>query len=115
MRLRAVFLVAAALLVLLVPAVLQHSASKLAATSYPAGWNLVSGPEGSTLSGASGSLYSIQPGDSAYETIPAATPLHACWGYWAYFPNGGSLAAGTDSARCSLTGLAGAWVMVGNP
>src|SRR5579871_2973055 len=83
---------------------------------FPAGWNLVSGPDGSTLSGAEGMLYTLQPGDSDYQAVPADSPLHGCWGYWAYFPDGGSLNASSDeSDRCDVPTLPGQWVMMGNP
>src|SRR5690348_8222202 len=58
--------------------------------TYPAGWNLIGGPDGSTVSGAMGSLFTFQAGDTAYQVVDTAAPLSACWGYWAYFPNGGS-------------------------
>jgi hypothetical protein len=83
--------------------------------SYPAGWNLVSGPPGSTLVGATGNILTWRPGDAAYETFPANGLLSGCWGYWAYFPNGGSLVPGTDLVTCSTPSSAGQWVMVGNP
>lgn len=84
--------------------------------TYPAGWNLVSGPDGSTLAGAEGLLYSLQPGDSDYQAVPANSPLRGCWGYWAYFPDGGSLnASGETDTRCDVSTLPGQWVMLGNP
>lgn len=83
--------------------------------SYPAGWNLVAGPAGSTLVGADGSLYSFRPGDTAYEVFDVGAPLRACWGYWAYFPTGGSLAPAASQAVCSAATVSDAWVMVGNP
>jgi len=61
------------------------------AAPLPAGWNLVAGSAGATLSGASGQIYTLQPGDSSYESFPAGSPLKAGWGYWAFFPNGGSV------------------------
>jgi len=54
--------------------------------TYQPGWNLVSGPPGTVLTGAVGPLYTLQAGDSTYETIPNGTPLQAGVGYWAYFP-----------------------------
>src|SRR5437660_27597 len=84
-----------------------RSAQAQAAITYPPGWNLVSGPVGSTLNGASGNLYTLQPGDDRYEVLNVSTPLQACWGYWAYFPNGGSLTADTSQPSYSVTPLPG--------
>lgn len=84
--------------------------------TYPPGWNLVSGPDGSTLNGVDGFLYTLQPGDAEYEAVPASSPLRGCWGYWAYFPDGGSLNASADTtSRCDVPTLPGQWVMLGNP
>jgi hypothetical protein len=84
--------------------------------TYPSGWNLVSGPDGSTLNGAEGLLYTLQPGNSDYQAVPASSALHGCWGYWAFFPDGGSLNPSADTAdRCDVPTLPGQWVMVGNP
>jgi hypothetical protein len=92
----------------------RHSTAALAVT-YPAGWNLVSGPEGSHLMGASGNLYTLQPGDSEYEIVPATSALHGGWGYWAYFATAGSLQASPGSAAVSLRLTPGQWTMIGNP
>jgi hypothetical protein len=86
-----------------------------ALVTYQPGWNLVGGPEGSYLSGAVGSLYTLQPGDTDYEVFLATSPLHAGWGYWAYFPTGGSLTLGLGQATYSVTPVPGQWLMVGNP
>src|SRR5262249_39557208 len=48
--------------------------------SYPAGWNLVGGSPGSTLSGAASPLYTLRPGERAYQAVPADSPLSPCWG-----------------------------------
>jgi arylsulfatase A-like enzyme len=93
----------------------HRAAHTAAATTYPAGWNLVSGPAGSTLSGAMGSLYTLQPGDTAYETLPVDTPLKGGWGYWAYFPTGGSMQPSADASSYSVVLTPGAWTMIGNP
>jgi hypothetical protein len=92
----------------------ENSRNDQATISYPAGWNLVGGPGGSTLVGATGNLYTLQPGDSSYQTFPANTPLQACWGYWAFFPNGGSLVPGVSQPGCEAGVVAGQRVMVGN-
>ncbi len=96
-------------------AVLHQQAIPSPAATFPAGWNLVSGPEGSHLRGAEGSLYTIQPRDSAYEVVPADAALKAGWGYWANFPGGGSLDAAADSPLYRVTAPPDEWVMIGNP
>ncbi len=85
------------------------------AVSYAPGWNLVSGPEGSHLVGAVGDIYTLQPGDANYEAAPADSPLSGGFGYWAYFPAGGSLDATIGVATYSVTLAPGRWTMVGNP
>src|SRR5262249_48736404 len=62
-----------------------------------------------------GSLYTLQPGGTDYEVLPATALLHAGWGYWAYFPAGGSLTLGPGQASYSVTLVPDQWVMVGNP
>jgi hypothetical protein len=81
------------------------------------GWQIVGGPTGSTVSGATGRLFTFQPGDTEYESFPVSTPLRGCWGYWAYFPNGGSITmpAATSPDPCTVSLADGPWAMVGNP
>ena len=90
-------------------------ATKALAISYSPGWNLVSGPPGSTLVGASGSLYTILPDGSGYASLPVTNQLANCVGYWAYFPSGGSLLPGPDGTPPSGIPSLGIWTMVGNP
>jgi hypothetical protein len=86
------------------------------AANYPPGWNLVSGPEGARLVGSAGPLYTFQPGDSTYEVVQPGGSLHACVGYWAFFPGGGGLDAATVRASpCSINASSGEWAMAGNP
>src|SRR5579883_221025 len=84
--------------------------------NYPAGWNLVGGPAGTTLSGAYGKLYTFGFKDTQYEGVSADTPLTGGLGYWAYFPNGGTATLG-PSGPCVIAVPIGAgeWVMVGHP
>ncbi len=93
-----------------------HQSAQLAlAVSYAPGWNLISGPEGSTLTGASGSIYTLQPGDTDYQTFPADAKLKGGYGYWAYFPTGGQLKPTKSTNSYVATLLPGQWTMVGNP
>jgi len=96
---------------------LPVTAVKLDAITYPAGWNLIGGPGGSHVLGASGSLYTLQPGDADYETVSVESPLHGGWGYWAYFPAGGSLdtSGGADPESFAMVAAPGQYTMVGNP
>ncbi len=91
-------------------------AASVVTVSYPPGWNLVGGPAGTRLSGATGSLYTLQYRDRGYESLPASSGLTGGLGYWAYFPNGGSADLG-DPAPCVVAVPIGAaeWVMVGDP
>lgn len=85
------------------------------AITYAPGWNLVSGPAGSHLVGAEGEIYTLQPGDGAYEAFPADAPLSAGYGYWAFFPRGGRLEAAAGTPSYSVTLLPDQWALVGNP
>lgn len=113
MRRLAVLVVAAAWLALHQPAV---AAPRAASVSYPPGWNLVGGPAGTRLSGATGSLYTLQFKDSGYRSLDVSQPLTGGFGYWAYFPGGGS-ATLPDGGPCVVAVPIGArqWVMVGDP
>lgn len=104
----------AACLAILALVVLHHTQSALA-IGYPAGWNLVAGPEGSHVIGATGQLYTLQPSDTDYEIFPVDSALHAGWGYWAYFPSGGSLQAAPGLADYIVTLVPGQLTMIGNP
>ncbi|HZQ39040.1 MAG TPA: hypothetical protein VFD32_24150, partial [Dehalococcoidia bacterium] len=68
-----------ALSIVLVPCGIGHHAAVRAA-ALPAGWNLVAGADGATLSGATGQIHSLQPGDTSYEVFAADHPLKAGWG-----------------------------------
>jgi hypothetical protein len=93
----------------------RHGISSVSAVTYPSGWNLVSGPSGSHLTGAAGALYTLQPGDGNYQVLPVDAALKGCFGYWAFFPTGGSLTGGTDAGNCAVTLKDGEWAMLGNP
>jgi hypothetical protein len=95
----------------------QYCPSSAQAT-YPSGWNIVSGPAGTTLTGSTGPLYTFAAGAGAYQILPAGTPLQAGVGYWAYFPSGGSAnfgTAGVSSTTVTVQLPPGQFVMIGNP
>lgn len=106
------------------------------AVVYNAGWSLVAGPVGMDFSSADGPLYTLQSGDSAYETVvslpvlerEAATPAgpRAGSGYWAYFDRPVTITVprafpprrsggAPGPAVFLVTAPAGQWVMIGNP
>jgi hypothetical protein len=84
--------------------------------AYLSGWNLISGPQGTAVSGNTGSLYTFQGGDTAYETLDAGGNLQPGEGYWAYFSGGvsGTL-PGAGPQTYSVFLPAGQYVMIGNP
>ena len=86
-----------------------------ASVQYLAGWNLVAAPAGTILP-ADGSLYTLQPGDSGYETVPAAAGVQAGEGYWAYFSAGTTVVLPSAEPDAYQTDApAGVWFLVGNP
>jgi hypothetical protein len=92
-----------------------HGTQHVFAITYAAGWNLVAGPEGSRLTGASGSIFTLQPGDTDYEVSAADSPLRGGYGYWAFFPSGGSITLTGGSNTFSVASIPGQFIMIGNP
>lgn len=83
---------------------------------YHAGWNLVAGPAGTRFTGARGSLYTLQPGDSDYRTLNASGPIAAGAGYWAYFTADTTVTLGPDGPQsASVQVPPGQFAMIGNP
>jgi hypothetical protein len=86
---------------------------------YQPGWNLVSGPGGSHVAGATGSLYTLPNGSTSYTVVPVANALQACRAYWAYFPGPGpghlDTTGSTPQSSCSVPSTPGQWFMAGNP
>jgi len=79
------------------------------------GWNLVGGPDGSTVTGAVGPAYTLQPGDTSYETI-AGAPLRGGEGYWVDFTNGTSVSLPVVGAgQISVQLPPGQFVLIGDP
>lgn len=84
--------------------------------TYPAGWNIVGGPTGTVLTGASGSIYTLTPGTSSYVTLPAGTPLQGGSGYWTFFPSPTTVTLAATAATSTTLALpAGTFVLIGNP
>lgn len=84
--------------------------------TFPAGWNLVSLPAGTSLSGIAGPLYTFQPGDTSYETVQPAQGTRSGVGYWAYFPADTTVTLATgNNAPMQMPLPAGQWVMIGDP
>ena len=59
----------------LVAALGSYGVHSAVAGIYLPGWNLVSGPDGSLLIGATGRLYTLQPGD----TVGVRFGFHPMW------------------------------------
>lgn len=106
----------AVVIALLVAATGRTRAQSGGLASYPAGWNLIAGPEGTVFSSAGGPLYTLQAGDAAYTASAAAAPVHGGYGYWAYFPQA-QLIRFTGAVRLpqTITVPAGQYVLIGNP
>lgn len=86
--------------------------------TYAAGWNLVGGSGGTAFSRASGPLYTIQAGDTNYETLSNGSGIVGGRGYWAYFPTTTTVplsGGGSSALPLSISIPAGQFVMVGNP
>jgi hypothetical protein len=83
--------------------------------SLGSGWNLIAGPDGTTLPGSG--LLTFQASDTNYEQIAAGTPMKAGVGYWVFMPIANQLTLGTASASSNTTVSlpAGRPVMIGNP
>lgn len=64
--------------------------------TYSVGWNLIAAPPGTDLSQVE-VLYTLQAGETDYESVDAAQPTMAGYGYWAY------LAPSTASDTAMLT------------
>lgn len=91
-------------------------AGQTLSVTLAAGWQIVAGPAGTTVSGNNGPLYTYRAGDTAYETVPSGGALSAGQGYWAYFNTAGTESLPSTSALPAGTPLpANQWIMVGNP
>ncbi|HZU77902.1 MAG TPA: hypothetical protein VFA70_14140 [Dehalococcoidia bacterium] len=86
-------------------------------TVMPAGWNLISTATATALNlpSAAPTLYTLQPGDTAYQSVHW-NALHTGFGYWALFTENTAVRlppSNVDSYAVDVP--AGSWVMVGNP
>jgi hypothetical protein len=84
--------------------------------TYPAGWVIVAGPNGSTLPGYNGTLFTLQAGNGTYQPVSPGTALKPGTGYWAYFsaPFSGALATSTPTS-VTVQVPAQQYIMIGNP
>jgi len=84
--------------------------------TYQAGYNLVAFPPNTDISSITTPLYTMQPGDTEYETIQPGQGTQSGFGYWAYFSSSGqiTLDAGTSNVY-SVIAPSGQYIMVGNP
>jgi hypothetical protein len=95
----------------------HQSAGTALAAMYEPGWNLVGGPTGSTLEGATGSTYTLKA-DGTYAAQSSPYLLLSGYGYWAFFPNGGSLVVGHTFEAAPTSAIRrtfGGFTMIGNP
>jgi len=84
--------------------------------TYPAGWNIVAGPSGTTISGSSAPLFAFPPGAGSYQTLPPGSSLQAGSGYWAYFTTSTSTTLASGGSGTSTVYLApGQFTLIGNP
>src|SRR5579885_1069249 len=86
-----------------------------ATVTYHAGWNLVSVPTGTELTGASGPAYALGPGDSGYVPLGRGE-LVGGRAAWVYFPQDTTIALGRSAAEYSrVIAPAGNYLLAGNP
>lgn len=81
--------------------------------TYPAGWNLIGVPGGTTIPGPLGPIYTFQAGDTAYKMVQNLQPGT---GYWIYFSTPASVTLPfTGPLQMTKQLPAGQYIMVGNP
>ena len=84
--------------------------------TYAAGWNLVAFPPNTDVSKITAPLYTMQPGDTDYETIPVSQGTVSGFGYWAYFGASTQITLDAGSANLySVLAPPNQYIMVGNP
>lgn len=94
--------------------------------TYSAGWNVAAFPQGANLNGVAAPLYTLQPGNGAYQMIQPSQIMNPVMntlcptpyglGYWAFFPAATQVtpAAGAG-CQYEVRVPAGRWIMVGDP
>lgn len=91
------------------------SASPAGAVLYHRGWNIVAAPAGTRFQ-AAGALFTLQPGDSGYESLQPDQASKTGYGYWAYFAADATVTFAADGPLSyTLTLPPGQWVLVGDP
>jgi len=77
------------------------------------GWNLIASPNGATIPGPLGTLFTFQPGDTNYETVQN---MQQGLGYWAFlnFPTTETIPLSGPQTFTRFI-PASQWVMLGNP
>jgi hypothetical protein len=108
------------LAIFLLAPVSANAQSNGATVVWPPGWNLVSGRGIAPMYQSGGiaftaNVYTLQPGDSSYESLPPDNVLQTGLGYWVYLPQGATamLVSGSD-AQYRVQAPPGQFVMVGN-
>jgi hypothetical protein len=80
---------------------------------YPAGWNIVAAPDGTTLPLV---LYGWDPVSGTYQQVPSGGPLKGGQGYWTFASQDVNLGIGKAGAEVMCVSLpAGKWTLIGNP
>jgi hypothetical protein len=79
--------------------------------SYVGGWNMVGGPPGTDLSGAS----ILETWTSSQYVVPPVSITDGCRGYWAYFTQPTTVALPPSSRPTQSCALQACWNLVGNP
>jgi hypothetical protein len=94
-----------------------HAAARATGTTvhYGSGWNIVSVPTGTTITGASGSLLSASPAVDGYLDEASNTAIGGR-AYWAFFPTATDIPLGPTAATYTQLHLrADHFALIGNP
>jgi hypothetical protein len=83
--------------------------------TFATGWNLVAFPQLTDLSKVTGPMYTMQAGDTDYESIDPTQGTQTGYGYWAYFTTSTSVTLDTGGTFYATLAPAGSYIMVGNP
>ncbi|HTE83363.1 MAG TPA: hypothetical protein VK821_01360, partial [Dehalococcoidia bacterium] len=83
--------------------------------TFAAGWNLVAFPQNTDLSKVTSSLFTMQPGDTDYETVDPTQGTQTGFGYWAYFASSTAVTLDAGGSFYATIAPAGSYIMVGNP